>query len=105
MDEKQIRLVVADGCGYCEEIKEMKLDNVEILDVNTEEAINLLGITGDSIFVPAAFDGDGKKCELFMDNGVLTVKCDKITVIETGEEGIVLDNDKEYTEEDFEEEK
>lgn len=102
MDEKAIRLVVAEGCGYCEEIKEMKLDNVEIIDVETDEARKLLNIAEGSVFVPAAFDNDGKKCEIFIEDGIVRFACDKITVIETGEEGVVLENNKDYNEEDFE---
>ena len=104
MDEKAIKLVVAEGCGYCEEIKDMKLENVEIIDVETDEARKLLNIAEGSIFVPAAFDSDGNKCEIFIEDGVVRFACDKITVIETGEEGIILENDKEYKEDDFEEE-
>lgn len=102
MSDKPVKLVVAEGCGYCEEIKNMKLENIEIIDVETDEAGKLLNMAEGSIYVPVAFDSDGEKCELLREDGILTVKCNKITVIETGEGGVVLENDKDYNEEDFE---
>lgn len=92
MSEKVIKLVVAEGCETCSEIKEMDLKHVELLDINSDEAQELLQ-DSDAVYVPAAFDEKGDKCEIFMDDGLLTVRCDDKLVIESEDESVVINDD------------
>ena len=90
MDEKVAKIVVAEGCEYCEDIKAMDLKHTEIIDADSAEGRELLK-DEDKILVPAAFDNDGRKCEIAFEGDTLIVKCDDKLVIESEEESSVLD--------------
>ena len=104
MDEKVAKIVVAAGCEYCEDIKAMDLKHTEIIDADSEEGRELLK-DEDKVLVPAAFDNDGRKCEIAFEDDTLIVKCDDKLIIESEDESSILDVvDDRYDLEDGEDE-
>jgi thiol-disulfide isomerase/thioredoxin len=79
-DDEKVKLFVSGGCGPCQAVKQMvaegrfNLDDVEIIDVTTEEGfpwIKKLGLQK----VPTAMKG-AKVCKLLIDGETLVIDCD-----------------------------
>jgi glutaredoxin len=88
--EEKVKIIVAEGCGHCEEIKSMNMDHIEIIDVNDPKAEQYIDKTQDNITVPIAVDQQGKTCELYLEDGVLVVKCENKSIVATAEESTIV---------------
>lgn len=102
MEAKKVNIITAEGCGHCEKIKVVKGENIQFIDINSEDARRFIPEPSAEELVPTAFDEDGEQCELTMEEGTLVAKCKKYTVIENSEDSIVLNEGEEVTVENIE---
>jgi hypothetical protein len=95
MEAKKVNIITAEGCEHCEEIKVVKGENIQFIDINSEDARRFIPEPSTEELVPTAFDEEGEQCELTIEDGTLVAKCKKYTVIENSEDSIVLNEGDE----------
>lgn len=101
--KNKVTIIVAEGCPYCEELKKIKSDEIEIIDVNNERTKDFIG-DADKFNIPLAFDSNNLSCEIIIgkNDEPTIISCKDKVLISSEDETVVLDID-DNIEEDIEE--